>query len=261
MAVGKNKKLNKGKKGGKKKKAYDIFAKKDWYDVKVPAYFKKRSVGKTPVNRTQGMKIASDGLKGRVFEVCLADLNDDENGHRKIKLFVEDVQGKNVLTNFHGMDLTTDKLRSLVKKWHSLIEAFVDVKTTDGYVLRVFVIGFTKKQRQQIRKTSYAQTTQIRDIRAKMVEIVEREVSACDLKDAVLKFIPESISTEIVKACAGIYPLHDVFVRKVKILKKPKFDVSRLLEIHGDSGKVATDGSAVGRSGGEFKEPAPLESV
>ena len=50
----------------------------------------------------------------------------------------EDVQGKNVLTNFAGMDFTTDKLRSLVRKWFSLIETFVDVKTTDGYSLRVF---------------------------------------------------------------------------------------------------------------------------
>jgi hypothetical protein len=59
------------------------------------------------------------------------------------------------------MDLTTDKLRSLIKKWNTLIEAFVDVKTTDGYLLRVFVIGFTKKQRTQIRKTSYAQRSQV----------------------------------------------------------------------------------------------------
>ena len=62
-------------------------------------------------------EIASDGLKGRVFEVSLADLQNDEVAFRKFKLICEDVQGKNCLTNFHGMDMTTDKLRSLVKKW------------------------------------------------------------------------------------------------------------------------------------------------
>ena len=62
-------------------------------------------------------EIASDGLKGRVFEASLADLQNDEVAFRKFKLICEDVQGKNCLTNFHGMDMTTDKLRSLVKKW------------------------------------------------------------------------------------------------------------------------------------------------
>ena len=62
-------------------------------------------------------EIASDGLKGRVFECSLADLQNDEIAYRKFKLICEDVQGRNVLTNFHGMDLTTDKLRSMVKKW------------------------------------------------------------------------------------------------------------------------------------------------
>jgi small subunit ribosomal protein S3Ae len=59
-------------------------------------------------------------LKGRVFEVSLADLQDDEVTYRKFKLMVEDVQGKQCLTNFHGLDMTTDKLRSLVKKWQVL---------------------------------------------------------------------------------------------------------------------------------------------
>ena len=62
-------------------------------------------------------EIASDGLKGRVFEVSLADLQNDEVAFRKFKLVAEEVQGRNVLTSFHGMDLTTDKLRSMVKKW------------------------------------------------------------------------------------------------------------------------------------------------
>ncbi|KAI3812144.1 hypothetical protein L1987_16850 [Smallanthus sonchifolius] len=57
-------------------------------------------------------------LSYHVFEVSMVDLqNDEDHAYRKIRLRVEDVQGKNVLTNFWGMDFTKDKLRSLVKKW------------------------------------------------------------------------------------------------------------------------------------------------
>ena len=49
-------------------------------------------------------QIASEGLKHRVFEVSLADLQSDEDqAYRKIRLRVEDVQGRNVLTNFWVM--------------------------------------------------------------------------------------------------------------------------------------------------------------
>ena len=65
------------------------------YDIKAPSVFKVRQVGKTLVNRTAGTRIASDGLKGRVYEVSLADLqseNDAERSFRKFKLICEDVQ-------------------------------------------------------------------------------------------------------------------------------------------------------------------------
>jgi len=234
MAVGKNKRISKGKKGGKKK-TVDPFSRKDWYDVKAPSVFNTRNVGKTLVTRTQGTKIASDGLKGRVFEVSLADLQQNESdAYRKMRLRVEDVQGRNCLTNFWGMDFTTDKLRALVRKWQTLIESHVDVKTTDGYTLRMFCIGFTKKRPGQVKRTCYAQSSQIRQIRRKMVEIMTREASSCDLKELVGKFIPEAIGKDIEKACQGIYPLQSVFIRKVKILRAPKFDLTKLMEVHGD---------------------------
>merc|ERR1712110_1327832 len=201
MAVGKNKRLTKGKKGNRKK-AVDPFTKKDWYDVKAPALFTNSNIGKTLVTRTAGTKIASDGLKGRVFEVSLGDLNKSEDdSFRKIRLRIEDVQGSQCLTNFWGMDFTTDKLRSLVRKWQSLIEANVDVKTTDGYLLRVFCIGFTKKRQFQIRKTCYAQSAQIRAIRKKMTDIITKEVASVELMKAVEKFLPELIGGDIQKAC------------------------------------------------------------
>ncbi|XP_071478148.1 small ribosomal subunit protein eS1-like [Diadema setosum] len=265
MAVGKNKRLSKGGKKGSKKKITDPFTKKEWYDVKAPAMFNIRNIGKTLVTRTQGTKIASDGLKGRVFEVSLADLQNDEVAFRKFRLMVEDVRGRNCLTNFHGMNLTRDKYCSMVKKWQTLIDANVDVRTTDGYLLRLFCIGFTKRRQNQIKKTSYAQSTQVRAIRRKMVEIMTRECQANDLKEVVNKLIPDSIARDIEKACHRIYPLHDVHIRKVKVLKKPKFDVSRLMELHGEgsgSGKTTTEdetGTKVDRPDGY--EPPVQESV
>jgi small subunit ribosomal protein S3Ae len=224
-----------GKKKGQKKKIADAFVKKDWYDVKAPSIFENKNVAKTPANKTVGRKLASDSLKGRVFTTCLADLQTDEDqAHRKIKLRVEEVQGTNCLTNFYGMDLTTDKLRSLVRKWQTLIEAYVDVKTTDGYFLRMFAIGFTKRRPEQVKKTSYAQTAQIKRIRKKMRDIMSREATTCELKDLVGKFIPEGIGKQIERECQGIYPLQNVYVRKVKVLRSPKYDPVKLLELHGE---------------------------
>jgi len=260
MAVGKNKRLSKRK--GTKKKAIDPFTRKEWYDVKAPSMFTVRNVGKTLVTRTTGTKIAADSLKGRVYECALADLNNDENAFRKFRLICEDVQGKNCYTNFHGMDMTRDKLCSLVRKWQTLIEANVDAKTTDGYLLRIFCIGFTKKLPKQVKKTSYAQSSQVRAIRKKMVDIMAKEVASEDLKVLVSKLIPDSIGKDIEKECADIYPLHDVHIRKVKVLKKPKFDASKLMDLHGEVGGTTTDenGEVVATSA-EFVEPIIQESV
>merc|ERR1711908_267112 len=195
-----------------KKKIIDPFASKDWYDIKAPSVFTNPICGKTLASRTKGTKLSSDALKGRVCEVSLGDLKQNEDdAYRKIRLRIEDVQGKQVLCNFWGMDFTTDK--------------------------RQF----------QIRKTSYAQSAQIRAIRKKMVDIMTKEVASCDLIKAVEKFVPEFIGKDIMKACEGIYPLQNVFIRKVKILKAPKFDPAKLAEIH--SGPTGEEiGAKIARS-------------
>merc|ERR1712169_70211 len=224
---------------------------------KAPSMFDTRNVGKTLVNRSSGLKNANDSLKGRIFELSLGDLNkDDEQTFRKIQLRVDDIQGKNCLTNFHGMDFTSDKLRSLVRKWQTLIEAQLDVKTTDGYLVRIFTIGFTKRRPNQVKKTTYAASSQIRAIRKKMTEIITREASTSTLTQLTSKLIPEVIGREIEKSTQGIYPLQNVHIRKVKLLKAPKFDLGALMALHGESG-TDDQGQKVER---EFKERV-LEEV
>merc|ERR1712160_15518 len=177
----------------------------------------------------------------------LADLNSDEDqSFKKIKLCIEEFQGKNCLTDFHGMTLTRDKECSLIRKRQTLIEANVDVKTTDGFLVRLFAIAFTKRRPDQVSTKCYAQSAQIRKIRMKMVEIMANEAGKVALRDLVKKLIPESIGKEIEKHTQSVFPLKDVLIRKVKILKKPKFDIAKLMEMHTDSGDNDA-GAAFGR--------------
>lgn len=116
------------------------------------------------------------------------------------------------------MHQTTDKIRSLVKKWQTSIDVRIDVKTVDGFVMRVFVIGFTKRRRNQIKKflfknkslskpmclccfdrTSYAQTSQIRLIRKRIINIILKEATKCNLNILVKKFVIEVSTLIIVK--------------------------------------------------------------
>lgn len=238
MAVGKNK-LLKNKKGSRKK-AVDPFLKKEWYKLIAPSIFTKKDCGRTLITKTQGTKVASDGLKGRVIELSLADLNlqvnEDTMGFRKIKLCIEDVQGYNCLLNFHGMDMTRDKLCSLIQKKQSIIEGNVDVRTTDGYIVRMFCIAFTDKQSTQAKATCYCTAAQSRAIRAKMVKRMSEIGSRGDLKTLVKELITGENGKDIEKDAMGIFPIKDCYIRKVKVLKKPKFDITALMEWHTDDG-------------------------
>ena len=130
---------------------------------------------------------SADSLKGRVFEVSLADLNRETEPWRKVKLQVEEVKGYDCYTNFYGMDVTKDKLCTLVKKWHTLIEAFVQTKTVDGFLLRLFCIGFTKRTTRQVRATCYAKNSQQKLIRKKMMEIMIKEVQTSTFRELMKK--------------------------------------------------------------------------
>ena len=89
-------------------------------------------------------------------------------------------------------------------------------------------------------------------------------MQANDLKEVVNKLIPDSIGKDIEKACQSIYPLHDVFIRKEKILKKPKFELGKLMELHvegSSSGKAAGGGTGAKVEWDDGYKPPVQESV
>ena len=129
------------------------------------------------------------------------------------------------------MSITSDKLRSLIKKWQSIIEANVEVKTNDNFQLRFFMIGFTKKNNYS-QRTAYAQTQQMRQIRKKMVDAMRKKFSECDIRQVVEQLQSDALTSQIIKECSSIYPIQNVIIRKVKVVKAPKMDVAKLLEAY-----------------------------
>ena len=231
MTQGKNPR-NFKKKGGKKKVAH-AFAKKDWFTVKAPSLYKGTDACITSVNRSAGLKKSGDSLKGRVFEVSLADLSPDaqDQSWRKIKLQCEEIKNEECLTSFYGMTMTRDKLCQIVKKWQSTIEAFVDVKTQDGSLMRLFAVAFTKRNRLQLKATSYAKTSQIKQIRSKMREIMLEVGQQNTLKQMAQIFIERKLEQRIERDCKKIYPLNHVYITKAKMLKSNS-TIARLMEFY-----------------------------
>jgi ribosomal protein S3AE len=136
-----------------------------------------------------------DNIKGRVVTANQADLDKNQESFiwRKIKLIIDDTRGYDALTSFYGADMTRDQLCSLIKKRKTLIEAIQDCKSADGYVIRVFVIAFTRESYTQKKKTNYALTSQQKAIRKKINEIINKYVTKSNATELLNLFTCETI--------------------------------------------------------------------
>jgi len=75
-----------------------------------------------------------------------------------------------------------------------------------------------------------------------MMEIMIAECQKSTLKELSKKFIQESIGKLIQKECGKIFPLQNVMIKKVKVLKKPKFDLTKLMELYQERPEAAQKG-------------------
>jgi small subunit ribosomal protein S3Ae len=141
--------------------------------------------------------------------------------YRKFKFKCIDYSNGNCFTGFNGLDLTRDKFSSLIKKWHTIVESCLDLKTKDGFYLRIFIVAFSKKLKNQIKKFAYLQSSQIRSVRRKIEQIVTREGLLSSMKDLIGKINSEKINEEIKKVCSRIFPLQNIFIKKVKVIQRP----------------------------------------
>ena len=194
-----------------------------------------------------------------------ADLapNQDSFHWRKIKLVVDQTEGRQAITSFYGVDTTKDEICSLIKKRKTLIESVTDVKTSDGYVLRVFVICFTKESPNQKRKTNYALSSQQKIIRKRITDIISKEVTKSNVTQILNMFTSEVVEKKITKDVSPIYPVKNVKIRKIKVIQRPHIDYNKLNEMHDPNGRILTKATekVQGRKGKQARTNVDAENL
>ena len=229
---------------GNKKVKQDSFLKKEWRHVFVPGFFGKRDIGFTVSHKCARGKVPADYLNNRVFELSHGDLVDEQShAYRLFSWKSVDVINDDVLTVFAGMRLSVDKMSSLMRKYRTLIEAQVDVKTADGYILRLFSVGFTKKINNK--KACYAQQSKKRELRDAMIACMKEKAEKLPINDLCTTLVAEDIEREIVEKCKAIKQVDNVLVTKVKVIKAPVIAGEELKKLH--QGRVVAKAPEVAR--------------
>jgi len=177
-----------------------------WYKVVSPEMFGRSPFGETIANDPER-------IVGRIVETTLGDLtNNFSKQNTKLKFRVDSVAGDSAYTKFLGHEMTSDYLRSLVKRRTSRIDAIVDVTTTDGYQVRVKPSCFTVKR---------ARANQVKSIRELSKKVILERSKSLDLNQLIQDAVGGKISLDIYKEAKMIYPLRRVEVRKTEIVTEP----------------------------------------
>jgi small subunit ribosomal protein S3Ae len=176
MAKGKNKRVPRKKNRRNEK---HTFSKKEWFQLISPSALKKNiPVGWTCCKKPTGTEVVSDFLKNRVAEICFADITKEtKDVPKKIRMIVDEIHGQICATNFYSFELSRDAIFEKLRKRHSLVEVFADVKTSDGNIYRIFVMMVTAKRKNQVKLNSYAKSSKVKMLRKALVGELVRYAS------------------------------------------------------------------------------------
>lgn len=214
-----------------KKVKTDSFLKKEWRHVYVPGYFGKRDIGFTVSHKCARGKTPADYLNGRCFELSHGDVAEEQShSYRLFKWKSITVANDDVLTYFAGMRVTRDKLGSILRKYRTMIEAQADVRTSDGFVIRMFCICFTKRINNK--KACYAQQSKRRAIRDIMIKAMTEKAQQCNVSELCKTIVEESIEGQITTNCKTVMQVEAVLITKVKVLKSPVLTADMISKVH-----------------------------
>jgi small subunit ribosomal protein S3Ae len=186
------------------KKVKDRWKAKEWYKLYAPKMFNQVLLGETPSSDPSN-------LMGRIVEATVHDLTGDfSKMHVKLTFKVKEVRGFDAHTVFIGQTLTSDYVRRLTRRKRTKTDHVIDVRTKDGYLLRIKPMSVTDKRIQS------SQETAVRNAMTKEVTNMGIEMTMADMVKVI---ITGEMSKRLSNAAKVIVPIKRVEVRKTEVLE------------------------------------------
>ncbi len=177
---------------------------KQWYTLRAPKMFGGDEIGEIPAS-------TEEAVKGRVVESGATDLHrGSKKYYFKIKMRVNEVDGKTCKSKFIGHDCSRDYLTRIVRKRSKRVDEVTRVKTKDDVVIRVKTICATIKPIGASTQTS---------IRKKIDEVLKEEASKKNIDAFVKDMLMNKLQGRIKKEVDKIYPLREIEIRKTEVVE------------------------------------------
>ena len=189
----------------RRRRVRDTWKEKQWYKIMTPKEFGEAEIGTTPA-RDPSMLIR------RRVESSLRELSGDFS-KQYIKLYfqINDVAGETANTNFVGHQVTSDYVRSMIRRGTSRIDAITHVKTQDDTKMKIHVLAITIKR---------AKSSQQKFIRETMEKLVADAAADKKFRDLVEDIITGKLASQIYHEAKKIYPLKRVEIVKTRVIEE-----------------------------------------
>ncbi|MGL4669360.1 MAG: 30S ribosomal protein S3ae [Methanobacteriaceae archaeon] len=188
----------------RRRRARDTWKEKEWYMIKTPKAFGDKDIGETPARDP-------DFLIKRGVEITLRELTGDfSKQYIKLKFEVDNVAGKIANTVYTGHTVTTDYVRSMIRRGTSRIDATVVAKSNDGHEIKLHVLAITTRR---------SKSSQQKYMRELIQEIIKKSASHKNFEELIETSVNGRLASDVYHKAKKIYPLKRVEVIKSKVIK------------------------------------------
>jgi small subunit ribosomal protein S3Ae len=189
----------------RRRRVRDTWKEKQWYKITTPKEFGDAEIGTTPARDPKML------IRRRV-ESSLRELSGDFS-KQYIKLYfqIDDVVGDTATTKFVGHQVTSDYVRSMIRRGTTRIDTIREINTKDGYQLKIHILAITIKR---------AKSSQKIFIRETMGKLVEEAASGKKFPELIEDVVSGKLASQIYHEAKKIYPLKRVETIKTQVVEE-----------------------------------------